>query len=1492
MSDFPEMKENFSSEEKRKLLRKLFRDKASQLKTSHPLSYGQKALWFLYRSAPMSSAYNVAAVARIHSPLDVPALQDAFQILLTRHPALRTTFLLKDDQPIQIVHGAQKIHFEEIDACEDTDEALDKRVRAAYQRPFDLENGPLFRVSLFTRAAEDHVLLLSSHHVACDGWSTWVLISESLSLYSARKAERAMVLPPLKWQYQDFTRWQAELLESPEGERMWEYWRERLKGELPLLDLPTDRPRPPVQTYKGATVTFVVPATLTGKINDRMQASGATLYMIIMAAFQVLLHRYTGQNDIIVGSPTVGRSRSEFEAIVGYFVNSLALRANLEGDPPFNSFLGQVRETMLGGLAHQDYPFPLLVERLQPRRDASRSPIFQTLFVLQKIQNDDELSAFLFDAGDEYSRIEKGGVSLSPFKMPQQEGQFDLTLKMVAMKRSLSGAFSYNADLFDADTIVRMIGHFQSLLEGIVADPSMRVSQLPLLTEPERQRILIEWNETKTLYPAEKCIHELFEERVVANPDAVAVVFEGEEISYGDLNVRANRLAHRLLALGVGPEVLVGLFVERSLEMIVGLLGILKAGGAYVPLDPEYPTNRLAFMAEDAGLAVLLCHGATREKLPKCTARILDMDVETAAIAEKSRNNPARLAKSNNLAYVIYTSGSTGKPKGVCIEHKSVGNLIAWHAKDFSVTAEDHCAQIASLSFDAAVWEIWPVLTKGATLHIASSQTIVAGPAAIKDWILSEGITLCFLPTPLAQAVISEEWSLSRSLRVLLTGGDQFKTPVPADLPFQVVNNYGPTENTVVTTSGIIEIGLPLPPIGRPISNTRVYILDTHMHSVPIGVPGELYIGGSGLARGYLNRPDLTAKRFIPDPFGGDSDARLYRTGDSCCWLPDGTIEFLGRIDTQVKIRGFRIECSEVENALLLYPDIQEAVVDAREAETDKRLVAWVLAEPEDQSALRDALRTHLRESLPDWMVPSIFVFVDSFPLTPNGKIDRRALPAPDMGDIGSAAEYIAPRTESEIEMTALWTKALGVDKIGIHDNFFDLGGHSLLAVELISQVKEHFAVDVPMRVLFEEPTVSGILKGMGLARTETEKEELDLDMEARLEDDIRPQPEVLTASRVGNPRHVLVTGAAGFLGIYLVGELLRRTQAVIWCLVRGKDQQKAGKRFEAALAEHDQAMDGWRQRIKVVRGDLKQERLGVTEELFRELTEKVDVIYHNGAEVNHMYPYRELRKANVEGTKEILRIACAGRKKPVHYVSTLGVFAGTAQAIREDSELVSDGLVDSGYVQSKWVGEKLVWEAGNRGLPVAVYRPDRIGGHSETGKWNDKDTLYQMLIGSIGWGISPDWDYVENVAPVDYCAKALVWLSLREETLGRAYHLANSESISSRELTNHLRANGFNVHQLPYKEWRDAIDYGDKGILEYFLDHVVGDGDSPFKGEEVQELQCSQTIQALSGSGIECPSITVEIIGRYVKSMQRSHGKWLWRLHKVKTALKRFFKF
>nr|VFJ54372.1 MAG: amino acid adenylation domain-containing protein [Candidatus Kentron sp. FW] len=1049
------------------------------------LSFAQQRLWFLERfETDGTAAYNIPAALRLEGALDIHALQSSLHWMVERHESLRMAFPEQGGEAGVVVLSAADFEFPIHDLCHlsSVESDLQQRIDEHAARPFDLARGPLFRAEILRLAeeapekdkqAEDgqavHVLLINMHHIISDGWSMGVFVREWRLAYIALAGGHRPTLAPLPIQYGDYANWQRQWLQGGILERQSDYWREALEGSPERLELPTDYPRPAQQSYRGAHHLQVLPLDVTAAIKDLSRTQGVTLFMTLLAAFDVLLARYSGQDDICVGSPIANRTHTHTENLIGFFVNTLVLRTRLNPEQGFRDLLQQVRQTCLGAYAHQDIPFETLVEQLNPARSLSHSPLFQVMLVLQN---------------NAQAEMEWPGLTITGLEQDYPIAKFDLTLDIVEQDGRLYCAWEYATLLFTENTIRRMGEHFEVLLRGIVAEPETPVAQLPLLTEAERRQVLVEWNDTKAPYPQDKCVHELFEAQAAKTPDAVAVIFEDKEISYGELNARANRLAHRLRKLGVGPEVLVGLFVARSADMVVGLLAILKAGGAYVPLDPEYPVDRLAFMAGDADLKVLLCHGATKERLPECAARILELDGKAQVIAGENSENPERLAGPNNLAYVIYTSGSTGKPKGVCIEHRNVVNLIAWHGENFSITSEDHCTQIASLSFDAAVWEIWPVLAKGATLYVVPPRTITSDPSSIKDWIIYHGITKCFLPTPLAQAIISENWHSSAALRFLLTGGDQFRSPIPAQLPFQVVNNYGPTENTVVTTSGIVEPGRPLPPIGDPISNTRCYILDPHMNLVPTGVGGELYIGGAGVVRGYLNRPDLTVEKFIPDPFSDDLDARLYRTGDLCRWLPDGNIEFLGRMDTQVKIRGFRIECGEVENALLSHPDVREAVVDAHGEGEDKQLVAWVgVAHGNDlddvgatgRSPLRDELRTHLRGMLPDWMVPSVFVFLDTLPLTPSGKIDRRALPDPGGDGFISSHEYTAPRNPTEEMLCGIFAETLGVPRAGIHDDFFDLGGHSLLVVRVLSSIRKKFQVEIPLRALFQHPTPQGL---------------------------------------------------------------------------------------------------------------------------------------------------------------------------------------------------------------------------------------------------------------------------------------------------------------------------------------------------------------------------------------------------------------------------------
>jgi amino acid adenylation domain-containing protein len=924
------------------LLTKIKHHKADILNLLHegaktyPLSHGQQALWLLHQMAPKSAAYNFEFALRIRSNLDVPALRRAYQALVNRHPALRTTFTMRDDEPLQQVHEYQKVCFEETDASTWTWAELNKRVIETYQRPFDLERGPLLRVNLFTRSEQDFILLLTVHHIVYDGWSSWLCQDELQVLYAAEKAGTQAPLPPIERTYADYVRWQTEMLANSEGERLWAYWQKQLAGDLPILNLPTDRPRPPVQTYHGASHTLKLNVEPLKKLT---QTEGATLYMILVAAFQVLLHRYTSQKDILVGSPTAGRNQPEWAGVVGYFVNPVVLRANFADNPTFKTFLSQVRHTVLDALAHQDYPFPILVERLQQKTDPSYSPLFQVSFVLHKPQQQ--------PSGLKESEVES-------FEIAQHDSQFDLTLEITDIKASLFGVFKYNTDLFDATTISRMAGHFQHLLEGIVAHPEQRISDLPLLTKAEQQQLLVTWNNTQTEYPRDKCIHQLFEAQVERTPDAIAVVFEGQHLSYAALNRRANQLAQHLQTLGVKPEVLVGICIERSLDMVIGLLGILKAGGAYLPLDPTYPVARLAFILEDAGVPILVTTEKNVPKLPKQNAkhqtRLVCLDTLTL-----SADNPNSGVVSSNLAYVIYTSGSTGKPKGVMISHQSVVNFLSSMRLKPGLTEQDILLAVTTISFDIAALEIYLPLMVGAQIVLVSHEVASDG-LQLWESITQSGVTLMQATPATWRLLLSTDWENTPQLKILC-GGEALPREIATQLLDKgttVWNLYGPTETTIWSAVYPVErheVYDALEPIGRPIANTQFYILDHNQNPVPIGVPGELHISGAGLARGYLNPPELTAEKFIPNPFSNGT--RLYKTGDLARYLPDGNIEYLGRLDHQVKIRGFRIELDEIEAVLTQHPAVRESVVIAHtESSVSKRLVAYIVPNNQQLSPL------------------------------------------------------------------------------------------------------------------------------------------------------------------------------------------------------------------------------------------------------------------------------------------------------------------------------------------------------------------------------------------------------------------------------------------------------------------------------------------------------------------------------------------------------------
>jgi amino acid adenylation domain-containing protein len=1102
--DILKQRSNLSAAKRELLEKRLRRDKtaAPQVQMiarrseqdAAPLSFAQQRLWFLDQLEPGSAGYNLPGALRLCGPLDVAALERSLNAIVARHEALRTSFGYKssgdDDEPVQIIAPTLHMALPVIDLStvpQATREAvvLDHALREA-QQPFDLATGPLLRTAVLRLTPEEHVLLVTFHHSIADGWSQGIFIQELTTCYAAFVAGQTPTLPALPIQYADYAVWQRQTLQGAVLDAQVQYWRSRLADAPPLLDLPTDHPRPPIQSFSGALHTF----NISRQVADGVMAVGAqedaTLFMTLLAAWQALLARYSGQDDIVVGTPIAGRTRAETEGVIGMFVNTLVLRSNLRGQPSFRELVARVREVCLGAYAHQDLPFEQVVEALQPARSLSYAPLFQVLFALQNAP----MPPFAL-----------AGLTLSEVPIESGTAKFDLSLSFQEQADGLAGMIEYNTDLFEPATIERMAGHFQALLAAVVADPALPLPKVALLTPAEREQILIEWNATEQVYGTELCLHRLIETQVDRSPDAVAVVYDDDCLTYNELNRRANQLAHFLRTQGVGAEVLVGIAVERSVELVIGLLGILKAGGAYVPLDPSYPQERLAYMLGDARVPILLTQMHLLPGLPPVEAKVVCLDSDWSTIAQHSMANPSGVDNLDQLAYMIYTSGSTGEPKGALNTHRAICNRLLWMQDQYRLDEQDRVLQKTPFSFDVSVWEFfWPLLT-GAQLMVARPDGH-KDPAYLLDLIVrTEITTLHFVPSMLQIFLEQADVERCTSLRRVICSGEALSYDLQqrffARSTAELHNLYGPTEAAVDVTAWACERDSKrqVVPIGRPVANTRMYILDRQLQPVPIGVTGDLYIGGVQVGRGYFNRFTLTAEKFIPDPFVGSADgqrkhvtaisssARLYRTGDLARYWADGTIEYLGRSDHQVKLRGFRIELGEIEHRLHQHPQVQAVAVILREVTPgDQRLVAYVVgkeqesqAEPNSEGLSVSELRSYLAQSLPEYMVPSAFVVLEQLPVTSNGKLDRRALPDPGGARPDLTPPFVAPRTATEEVLAGIWAEVLGLEKIGIHDNFFELGGHSLLATQVVSRTSSVFQVQLPLRQIFEQPNVAGL---------------------------------------------------------------------------------------------------------------------------------------------------------------------------------------------------------------------------------------------------------------------------------------------------------------------------------------------------------------------------------------------------------------------------------
>ncbi len=1855
-----------------------------------PLSFSQERLWFLNQLEPESSLYNIPAAIRLTGRLNLTALENSINEIVRRHENLRTKFTVVDGEPVQIIGAATKLPIQIIDLqtiseTERETEALRLATQEA-QTPFNLETDLLLRAKLLLLSETDRIILFTMHHIVSDGWSTEILVRELTTLYTAFDSNQKCHLPELPIQYADFAVWQRQYLQGEVLNKNLDYWKQQLGGELPVLELPADHPRPAIQSYQGATKSFPISASVTAALNHLSQQEGVTLFMTLLAAFKTLLYRYTHQTDILVGSPIANRNRGEIENLIGFFLNTLVLRSNLSGNPTFLDLLQQVREVSLGAYAHQDLPFEKLVEEIQPERHLGRNPLFQVWFALHNQPHQD---------------LQLGDLVLTSLEVESNTSEFDLSLDISIEEEGLTGTIEYSTELFESATIERIAAHFHTLLDGIVAHPETKISELPLLTPAEKNQLL-EWNHANSKSIESSSLHEQFEAQVEKTPDAVAVIFAGESLTYRELNQKANQLANYLQKLGVTAETLVGICMHRSLEMIIGILGTLKAGGAYVPLDPTYPVERLAFMLQDAQVPILLTQQSLVTQLPAHKAQVVCLDTDWQTIASCDCQY---IAHDSSLAYVIYTSGSTGEPKGVCCHHLGVLNLLADLENRQSLTIKDACSLWTSFSFDVSVYEIFSALLFGATLHIVPEE-IRADSQGFIQWLHTHKITSAYIPPFMLPVLVNwlEKQPIKLSLKRLLVGVEpileQTLITISVHIPgLHIINGYGPTEATICTTLYSVPTQQEhqrYTPIGKPVNNTQIYLLDQHLQPVSIGIPGEIYISGIGLAKGYLNRSQLTSKKFIDHYFEPSKSTRLYKTGDIARYLPDGNIEFVGRSDSQVKIRGFRIELGEIESVLKQHPSVQETVVVTRDdiIANDQQLVAYIvpqtshnhhfeteyvsdlqllydqfyswqfsqhdpsinlrvwtsrytnqtipeveiiecventverilalqpqhvleigcgtglilsrvaphcqhycgvdisqtalqylqqllekcqpellpkvtllqgiadkLEEIEEESVdviilneiiqnfpsidylvtviegavkilkpggciflggvrslplleafhtgvqlnqanpdltitelkkqiqnslqsenelvitpnffttlqqhlpqigdvlmelkggsyhneltkfkydvilrlgyqventenqpwldwqqqqlsvenvqqillnnqphtlkiaripnarvvtelktlellatadegikveqLREKLtqissesgidpqdfwvmaqsnsytvkiswsdnsndgcysvvfcqkitadnseqknqeivintpvtpaswsvyanqplqqkqeleiisqlRSFAQSKLPGYMLPQFFVPLPAFPLTPNGKIDRRALPKPAYQALQT--DFVAPQTQTELTLAKIWSVVLQVENVGIHDNFFELGGNSLLTTKLMLEIRSAFQIDFPLRLLFESPTIASFAvyldKIVQADSTEQLLPESNIDWEKETIIDSQIYPVNSYKKSPTQPQVILLTGATGFLGAFLLWELLQQTQADIYCLVRARNIVAGKQRIQETLDSYLIGDNNFNQRIIPVIGDLSRPYLGLNKNEFQNLTNKVDVIYHNGAWVNHIYPYSVLKPANVLGTQEILRLACLGKTKPVHFVSTTSIFSSSGisgvQVITEADNIDNSPVNrndSNGYVETKWVSEKLLDTVRHRGVPISIYRISRVSGHSQTGVFNVNDLVYKLIIGCIQLASVPDRDIQEDMMPVDYVSKAIVYLSTQDKSLNQNFHLVNTQVLHTDDLLRVIHSYGYQVQQVSYQNWQSQLinivgDLPEHPLYPLLPLFAAKNFQGEFEQTGTLQLDSQNVITGLADSSIICPNIDNRLLATYI---------------------------
>jgi amino acid adenylation domain-containing protein/thioester reductase-like protein len=1442
-----------------------------------PLSEGQQALWYLYLLEPESSAYNLTFSGKFRPLVNIEHMYRAFESLFERHPMLDITISDTSGQPMQRVRKGGKIDFREHDVRQLTEVEIKGLLVEHANQPFDLRTGPVVRLEFFRTRDDAHIVLLCLHHIVADAWSVIVLLNDLIESHFAFQASEKPKLLPQPISYQDFVSWETKHLTSLGGKRTGEFWKRQLKDAPLLLELPTDHPRPTIQSFRGATHTFMLDDELSQKALALAAEQNVTLFTALLSTYQVLLHRYCHQDDVLVGCPLAGRNQRELQPVVGYFINPVPLRSRVDDDPTFVDFLKRNAQTTAGAIENQQFPFPRLVQQLSVPRDPSRSPVFQVSFSMERIPGLDDKGIAVFLIGQGGHKFYFGDLSVETIDLTLRQAQFEITLVVEEAGGNIYGCWQYNRDLFEPATIARLNEMFARILREVAHNPLQHISEINLLDAPEQTRVLQTWNATAAPLPEPALVHELVRQQAVQRPRQIAVRCGADQLTYSELEARANGLAAKLQAAGVAHETPVGVFMRRSTDMVVALLGVLKAGGCYVPMDPEFPLLRLQQMLENACPPVIVSQRDLAARLPANSASTIL--VESASHAP----NPPPLAgfTPESLAYIIYTSGSTGTPKGVEVPHRAAANFLASMSRQPGMSASDCLLAVTTLSFDIAFLELFLPLVNGGQVCIATREEARDGLRLGE--LLEECKVNVMQATPSTwQLLLEAGWEGKPDLRIFC-GGEALRQDLATRLQEcgrEVWNLYGPTETTVWSACAKLSPADEMVLIGRPIANTSVYVLDDKLHLLPAGMIGELYIGGSGLARGYHGREDLTAERFPTIALPNGKSERLYKTGDLARWTPDGRLQCLGRSDCQVKVRGHRIELEEIEVIFTQHPQVERAVVHPVGHGTPEcRLVAYVLAA--NRPPARE-LQAFVRERLPDYMVPGVIEFLDAIPLTPNGKVDRKALPNPERAQPLAERAFVAPRTETERQVAAVWQQVLGVERVGLEDDFFELGGHSLTAIRLISQLRNTYGIQLPLARLFESATVSSVAELIDAMRAETELEsdETDTDYVAEALLDQTTVPVVRAPADLLKMDRVLLTGATGFLGAFLLDELLRQTDADVMCLVRARDADEGRERLCGNLRRYGLTPSYSLDRVIPIVGDLEKPLLGLSAAEFEQLARATDVIYHNGAVVNLLYPYSLLRAANVGGTREVLRLAAQSRPKPVHFVSTFSVQAAendrSRPIVTELDPLPPCESLSGGYARSKWVGEQLIRQARARGLPVSVYRPGHITGHSRTGVCNPQDFLHTLMLACTKVGAVPDVDTEIDLTPVDYVSQAIVHLSQRPESIGGTYHLVNPHPLPLPSLIEWVQRSGLELATLPYQTWREQLETlvnGDADLLAPLL-NVLAPAQAIMAEDQFHwhpRYDCQRAVSALAESGISCPRVGEQLILTYLGYLCRS---------------------